>query len=211
MLVWSVQQFSYKYIYIFFQIFSLIGYYKVLSIALCAAQPRFKRLLDHSLLGDGLHMKMTSLRGVAQALQKQLSTRQSKGEWRLPQPLHFPHSPLVATIPQARPVLLILVFRNSSSFLALPRPTLRTLSASHWSPLIQLWIRLSALQVPWAWTPLCLANQAEGPTLPAALTFRDLHPLFVKAERSASSYFQRAYSQWAVTCKGLNLPSKPMF
>ena len=166
-------------------------------------------LHSHSLLGDGLHMKMTSLRGVWPRPSRS-GWAPVKG-WRLPQPLHFPHSPLVATIPQARPVLLILVFRNSSSFLALPRHTLRILSASRWSPLIQLWIQLSALQVPWAWTPLCLANQAEGPTLPAALTFRDLHPLFVKAERSASSYFQKAYSQWAVSCKGLNLPSKPMF
>ena len=64
------------YIYIFFfQIFPYIGYYKMLSIAPCAAQPLFKSLLDHSLLGDGLHMKMMSLRGVPQALQKQLSSR----------------------------------------------------------------------------------------------------------------------------------------
>ena len=47
----------------------------MLSIAPCAAQPLFKSLLDHSLLGDGLHMKMMSLRGVPQALQKQLSSR----------------------------------------------------------------------------------------------------------------------------------------
>lgn len=52
----------------------------MLSIAPCDAQPLFKSLLDHSLLGDGLHMKMMSLRGVPQALQKQLSSRQSRGE-----------------------------------------------------------------------------------------------------------------------------------
>lgn len=203
MLVWSVKQCNSvisTYISFFSDFFSLIGYYKVLSIApLCCTATAY--------LGMVCIWRWRHCGGVAQALQKRLSTK----EWRLPQPLHFPHSPLVATIPQARPVLLILVFRNSSSFLALPRHTLRILSASRWSPLIQLWIQLSALQVPWAWTPLCLANQAEGPTLPAALTFRDLHPLFVKAERSASSYFQKAYSQWAVSCKGLNLPSKPMF